>query len=85
MIKPLHIKNFTKPEDSVAYVGTASELGLNAGPPHLLHVAGMNPKKPEHAYAFTLVEKDDAKAEYIAQPVPLWQGDNRPKLTILNS
>ena len=81
----LHIKNFTKDPDAPSYVSEASTLGLTAGPPHLLHVEGMNPNKPTHAYAFNLVSKDDTKAEYIAQPVPLWQGDNRPKLTILNS
>ena len=85
MIKPLHIKNFTKPEDSASYIGQASVLGLNAGAPHIVHVEGMNPNKLQHAYAFVLVSKDETKAEYIAQPVPLWQGDNRPRLTIFNT
>ena len=83
MIKPVHIKLFTKNEDSI-YVGEASKLGLSPMP-MLLHVEGMNPNKPQHAYAFTLVTKSDSEADYIAQPVPLWQGDNRPKLKILNA
>lgn len=85
MIKPLHIKNFTKPEDSVAYVGTASELGLTAGPPLLIHIEGLNPNKLQHAYAFNLVSKDEQQATYRAQPTPLLQGDNRPTVVILNS
>lgn len=85
MIKPLDIKNFTKAEDEAVYVSEASTLGLTAGAPHILHVVGMNPNKPGHAYAFNLVKKDETKADYIAQPVPLWQGDNRPKLSIFNT
>lgn len=84
MFKPLHIKDFTKDEETGAYVSDASKCGLGSAL-HLIHVAGLNPNKPEHSYAFTLVSKDETKAEYIAQPVPLLQGPNRPRLTIHNA
>ena len=84
MFKPLHIKSFTKAEDG-PYTAAASELGLTNGAPHMLHVEGLNPNKPQHAYAFNLVSKDEQKAEYIAVPTPLLQGDNRPKLLVLNA
>lgn len=84
MIKALHIKSFTKAEDG-PYTASASELGLTAGPPLLIHIEGLNPNKLQHAYAFNLVSKDEQQATYRAQPTPLLQGDNRPTVVILNS